>query len=372
MKPPTVTSAREYAVAFENAAGQTLHGVLHLPATRARSPLGVILLTPGQQCRIGPWRSYVRLARRLTGLGVPVLRFDFHGLGDSDGEHPHGQLLVDLYGFVQSGGFVDDVRAAARFFAREAGVSRFVFAGLCGGATTGLLAATSIPGIYGHALLDLRVTEMSAARQRHLETNAAELLRARPATAPAVLRGYVARALDAGAWRRLLTGGSDYALIREVVTRVGLQAAQRASERLPGRLRAWIAPRLAPRAAPATPARAEKRGAADVPHRPTIDAFHAARALGQRAFFLNSSAEHPLFETYFAASELPRDLAAERGLGLRVVPDANHGFSSEDSQRALLDTVEAFVREALAEVSVPNVHAATVPAASREGASLAL
>jgi pimeloyl-ACP methyl ester carboxylesterase len=345
----------ERPIAFANDAGQTLHGILHLPESRVHSPLGVVLLSPGQKCRLGPWRSYVRLARRLTGLGVPVLRFDFHGLGDSDGEHPHGQFLVDFNGFVQTGGLVRDVFAATAFFAREAGVTRFVFAGLCGGAATGLLAAPHIPGVYGHVMVDLPVTISSSARQRYLEQHAAELLRQRPEESRAVLRGYLARLSDPSAWRRLLSGASDYRLLAEAARRVALDALSSALAHLPGplaaRARAALeAPRLQP---PASPPRGQcpHDGSQEEINEPTIRAFEAVRATGQKLFFLNSSAYQLLFHAFFGAHHLPADRGAWRGLGLLVVPETNHVLSPDHGQQVFFETVEEFVRNAMAELA---------------------
>lgn len=338
----------ERAIAFSNHAGQTLHGVLHMPEPRAHTTLGVMLLSPGQKCRLGPWRSYVRLARRLARQGVPVLRFDFHGLGDSEGSHEHGQYLVDFNGFVQTGGLTDDVVAAAQFFTREAGATHFVFAGLCGGAATGLLAATRVPGVYGHVLVDLPVTISSSARQRYLERHPEEILKLRPEESHGVLRDYVTRATDPRAWVRLLSGRSNLRLLAEAARHAALGTLARARTRVLGE----PADRTRTRTPPATePAPAVEAGATEEPNLPTIEAFEAARARGQRIFFLNSSAYHPTFEQYFGRRYLPAERAEWHGLGLLVVPETNHIFSAEHSQTALFEAVEEFVRNALADLA---------------------
>src|SRR5579884_423032 len=165
----------ESAVRFKNARGQTLHGILHMPdgavAASARGAPGVLWLSAGQKVRLGAWRMNVHAARRLARMGVPTLRFDFHGIGDSEGEHPHGQFVMDLYGYIQTGGFRDDVVAASQFMLREAGVRKLVYGGLCGGAISGLFAAPLVKEVYGHVLVDLPVTISSAARQKFLEEN---------------------------------------------------------------------------------------------------------------------------------------------------------------------------------------------------------
>jgi pimeloyl-ACP methyl ester carboxylesterase len=354
----------ERAIAFANRSGETLHGILHVPDARVHAPVGVLLLSPGQKCRLGPWRAYVRLARRLCALGVPVLRFDFHGLGDSEGEHAHGQALVDFNGFVQTGGLASDVVCATEFFARESGVTRFVFAGLCGGAATGLLASSQIPNCYGHVLVDLPVTISSSARQRFLEANPAEMLKLRPEESHGVLRAYLTKALDPGAWWRLLSGGSDYKLLTEAARSVARRALRDVRARLPFAAAPAQPPSPAQppgetqpvsagadAATTSPPAAATAAAAEEEVNLPTIEAFRAARSLGQKIFFLNSSAYHPMFHRYFAAQHLPADRGAWRGLGLLVVPETNHVFSPEHSQRAFFEAVEEFVRNVIAEVA---------------------
>jgi pimeloyl-ACP methyl ester carboxylesterase len=59
-----------------------LFGILSEPQGPA-SPLTVVLLSGGIQHHVGPSGWSVELARRLAGLGVRSLRFDFQGMGDS-------------------------------------------------------------------------------------------------------------------------------------------------------------------------------------------------------------------------------------------------------------------------------------------------
>lgn len=62
----------------------TLCGILH-PATTPCTR-GVVLVVGGPQYRVGSHRQFVLLARNLAANGVPVLRFDYRGMGDSEGE----------------------------------------------------------------------------------------------------------------------------------------------------------------------------------------------------------------------------------------------------------------------------------------------
>ena len=73
-------------VIFPNAAGQRLFGMLHSPAVNRAKDMAVLLLSPGIKGRIAPHRLYIKLARQLCDAGFTVVRFDFYGLGDAEGE----------------------------------------------------------------------------------------------------------------------------------------------------------------------------------------------------------------------------------------------------------------------------------------------
>ena len=79
---------------------QDLLGTLCLPRREGAAAFGVVLFNAGMLHRIGPNRVQVKLARALAARGLPSLRFDLHGLGDSaraDGRLAHGaQVLEDL------------------------------------------------------------------------------------------------------------------------------------------------------------------------------------------------------------------------------------------------------------------------------------
>ena len=66
--------------------GRLLIGMLHRPES-ADARRAVVVLVGGPQYRVGSHRQFVLLARELCRRGIAVLRFDFSGMGDSDGEH---------------------------------------------------------------------------------------------------------------------------------------------------------------------------------------------------------------------------------------------------------------------------------------------
>src|SRR5579884_4043143 len=76
---------RETVVAIEQEFGE-LAGVLSEPLGPGAGGLCLVLLNAGAIRRMGPNRMWVELARRWAARGVPSLRVDMEGLGDSDGD----------------------------------------------------------------------------------------------------------------------------------------------------------------------------------------------------------------------------------------------------------------------------------------------
>ena len=81
-------------ITFQNREGLRLFGMLHQPAVPREGAETVLILSPGVKMRVAPHRLYVKLAERFVAMGHPVLRFDFHGLGDAEGTAPES-LLAD-------------------------------------------------------------------------------------------------------------------------------------------------------------------------------------------------------------------------------------------------------------------------------------
>ena len=65
-------------------AGDRLLGIVAKPETPAK--IGVIVIVGGPQYRVGSHRQFVLLSRALATAGYAVLRFDYRGMGDSEGE----------------------------------------------------------------------------------------------------------------------------------------------------------------------------------------------------------------------------------------------------------------------------------------------
>lgn len=77
-------SSAETFVTFEND-GQKICGMLHLPKENSKKCPAVLMCHGFAGNRIGRFRIYVLIARRLAEMGIASLRFDFRGSGESDG-----------------------------------------------------------------------------------------------------------------------------------------------------------------------------------------------------------------------------------------------------------------------------------------------
>ena len=143
----------ERAFAFP-CGGETLVGVLHLPAQSQPPSRGVVVVVGGPQYRAGSHRQFTLLARSLAAAGTPVLRFDYRGMGDSGGP-------VRAFDDVN-----EDLRAAIdRFFVEVPGLREVVLWGLCDGASAAALYAPQDARVTGVVLLNPWVrTEQGAAR----------------------------------------------------------------------------------------------------------------------------------------------------------------------------------------------------------------
>lgn len=196
--------AQQTPVTFVNRKGLRLFGVLHTPADPRPGDLIVVLLSPGVKMRVGPQRLYVELAEVLGEMGLSVLRFDSHGLGDSEGTLPEEQLR-DVYNHIQIGRYVEDTIDAMDWIQETCGPRRFLLAGLCGGAITGLLAGERDSRVVGLLALGIptALAGLTADTSRYMTLGQLE----------ASQKMYVKRLASPRAWFRLLTFQTDNRLI---------------------------------------------------------------------------------------------------------------------------------------------------------------
>src|SRR5690625_321666 len=76
-----------YPITFENN-NEHLIGVIHRTeedTNERQIRPGVVMLHGFTGNKVGPHRMFVKMAERLSELGIVTLRFDFRGSGDSEG-----------------------------------------------------------------------------------------------------------------------------------------------------------------------------------------------------------------------------------------------------------------------------------------------
>lgn len=149
------SSSVEEPVVF-SCAGERLIGMLHRP--HDPNTTGVVVVTGAPQYRAGSHRQYVLLGRRLAEAGFLVLRFDYRGMGDSEGE------------FVGFEGIDDDIRSAIDCLFKEfSGLQRVVLWGLCDGASAAAFYARQDSRIGGLILINPWVRTLATVAQARVK-----------------------------------------------------------------------------------------------------------------------------------------------------------------------------------------------------------
>lgn len=112
-------------------ASRQLFGLFHAPEREGK--LAVLICMPLGQEAVRGHRLFRVLADRLARAGVAVLRFDYHGSGDSPGEDTDGDFE----------GWRRDVCTAHEELRRRTGARRIIWLGARLGATLAVMAAKS-------------------------------------------------------------------------------------------------------------------------------------------------------------------------------------------------------------------------------------
>jgi pimeloyl-ACP methyl ester carboxylesterase len=112
-----------------------LCAIVCAPSGRDESDVGAVLLTGGNYTRSHRNRMWVRTARALATKGIPSIRLDYHGIGDSTGT-AHFDLEVP---------FDADAIQAAHFLQRATGVKSLGLAATCFGGRGAMAAAAQLP-----------------------------------------------------------------------------------------------------------------------------------------------------------------------------------------------------------------------------------
>lgn len=295
----SISSATAFAFPCQ---GKDLVGILHPAAIQAAVPaegkvsarLGVLVVVGGPQYRVGSGRQFVDLARTLASAGFPVMRFDYRGMGDADGDKAEFENADP------------DIRAAVdNFMARVPGLDGVVLWGLCDGASAILFYAHADPRIKGIVILNPWVRTAATAAKAYLK------------------HYYVERIKDPAFWRGLLRG------------RIAIVPA----------IRSWLG--MARKAAGA----ADATGEAGLPGCRSQGSLPDRMAAGFRDYpgpvLLVLSGDDLTareFEEAAKASPLWRKLLALGRVTIRRLPEADHTFSTALWRRQVSDTTRDWLR----------------------------
>lgn len=167
-------SGREEAVLIE-CDGDRMVGVLH--RGRPEATRGALIVVGGPQYRVGSHRQFLYLARELADRGLPALRFDYRGMGDSEGaQRSFEEIEADISA------------ALDEFFRRVPSLRDVVLWGLCDAASAAVMYACCDSRVSGLALLNPWFRTDATLARTHLR------------------RYYSARLLDPAFWKRFLAG----------------------------------------------------------------------------------------------------------------------------------------------------------------------
>lgn len=282
LHPP---GAVEHAVHF----GHGLSGVLCLPQAAADGRAVIFCNTSGEP-KAGIGRFAVTAARTLAQAGVASLRFDFTGIGDSEGlERGHMYETSRLTDFA----------AAITLIASE-GSREIVVVGVCSGAHHALHTLIEDPRVTGAFVVSPKLVWRSG------ESLAPEIRDTGRATG-----AYVDSLRDPATWRRLLAGGIDVkAVLGTLTKRLGAKLGARLKDEGGHALREGLA---------------------------------AASERGARAHLLMGVDDASLdeLETYFGRGGAR--LAALPGMSVRVNAGLDHGLSRKASRDVALAELMAFM-----------------------------
>ncbi len=174
-----------------------LTGILHSGSAGAKT--AIVISVGGPQYRVGSHRQFVLMARHFASTGIPVLRFDYRGMGDAEGTQRSFESVDQ------------DIRAAIDcVFAELASVNRVVLLGLCDAASANVIYAPGDKRIAGLILLNPWVRTAQGEAKTYLR------------------HYYLDRLLQKSFWRKVLQGEfSVMTSVRDLLR--SLQEARRSS-----------------------------------------------------------------------------------------------------------------------------------------------
>jgi alpha/beta superfamily hydrolase len=159
-----------------------IFGILTENAGSPSAAICAVLLNGGPLRHVGPNRTWVEIARRWAARGVPTIRVDLEGIGESAGDERELLRNRALYAPERT----DSTLAILDQLAARGLPNRFLLGGLCSGAYWSLHAALADTRVAGALMINLYAFVWSEALVAERETLGS------------------LHALQGNAWRRLL------------------------------------------------------------------------------------------------------------------------------------------------------------------------
>ncbi|MGZ4249407.1 MAG: alpha/beta hydrolase family protein [Solirubrobacteraceae bacterium] len=148
--PSGDTQIEETPILFDGELGG-LFGIVSEPSRADRAPVCAVLLNGGALRHIGPSRTWVEIARRWAARGVPTVRVDMPGIGESDGDAREPVPDASFYTPQRT----EQTLTILDRLAEQGLPDRFVLGGLCSGAYWSLHAALADPRVRGALMINL-------------------------------------------------------------------------------------------------------------------------------------------------------------------------------------------------------------------------
>ena len=199
----------ETPLAFPNARGETLIGVLHEPT---QTPRGALLFLHGWSgYRTGPHQMLTRAARHFGARGWASLRFDFAGRGDSEGDTALATLAT-----------MRDDAHMARALLQTYVAGPMVAVGLCSGCEIAVAAAGE--NFSGIALWSAPIFAALPQNSGQKQKSAANL------------KKYARKLLDPATYLKIARGQVDTSAVSKAMAGGGGAASKNVESNAPGQL----------------------------------------------------------------------------------------------------------------------------------------
>jgi len=240
---------------------------------------GVLVIVGGPQYRTGSHRQFLLLARYLAANNVPVLRFDYRGMGDSEGE-------IRTFEEVE-----DDIRAAIdAFFIASPSLQSVVLWGLCDAASAALFYGYTDPRVHGLMLLNPWVRTESGEAKAYLK------------------HYYLQRLFEKVFWKKVLSG--QFELIRSLTSLWGSVKASCSNRR--------VEKEMVPSEQPVTMALPKRM-------------YQGLESFQGRAGIIISGNDLTAaeFEDMVKASKAWKNLLKSKAVEIKYIPQADHTFSRQ-------------------------------------------